>query len=62
MVLIFSWNVWGMPFDSKRLFARQHKWGKFAADQINQRHTDNDDLRVACFQEAWGFRAGLLGA
>lgn len=62
-MFVATWNVWAMPFVSRPLMGRQHQWGKWIANQINELRAPSSDneLMVACFQEAWAFRAGILG-
>ena len=64
MTQISSWNVWGIPFASWRLFGRQLEWRKWCNEVFHgfatqeQHACGNDELIIACFQEAWAWRCG----
>ena len=55
---ICTWNVWGIPFASPRLFNRQNQWRRFIDEQIDVK--DDNSFRVVCVQEAWRWRSGPL--
>jgi len=59
-MILTTWNVWAMPFDSIQLFSRTHRWGKWTAEKLAQCESKGNELVVCCFQEAWAFRSGIL--
>ena len=69
MLIVSSWNVYGMPFTSPKLLTRQKKWRKIHDQNIiktvypkikNKKNIETDCLAVACFQECWDFRVGIM--
>ncbi len=61
--VVSSWNVWGIPFGSNKIFHKIKKWRAFNDRQLLQfmtasADTKSTDLVVSCFQECWSFRRG----
>eukprot|EP01083_Nonionella_stella_P022635 62594_1 len=64
---ISSWNVWGVPFASSKIFHRVKKWRPFNDECLLKTITQNQqntpintqkDLIISCFQECWSFHNG----
>ena len=64
--VVCSWNVWGIPFASWRVFGRQQEWRAWCDEQLSQQtevcesesESESEGLAVLCFQEAWAWRCG----
>lgn len=57
---ISTWNVWGVPFVSPNMLSRMLDVREFFDKQMRELRVDQSGLVVACFQEAWSFRAGPI--
>lgn len=63
LAALVSWNLWGIPLFSERLHERAPLWRRHVANLLSAWSGGSGGhgrrgLVVACFQEAWGFRAG----